>query len=398
MFIDLDVSLDPTLGCGQAHRWRRSEDGWWEGVLGDEIVRMRHADGRIEVTGTDRASYVLNYLGAEDDLEEIVSEISAADPYVASLASRCPGLRILRQEPWECMATYLLATNANVSRIGKMVESVCDTFGRDLGGRHAFPLPKEILDRSDLVCQCRLGFREGRFIELAQRVEDGEIDPEAIRGSDYRECVDVLRTINGIGPKVADCVAIFGYGHLNAFPVDVRIQRIVERMYGVTGSYGTVSEFGMRKFGRYAGYAQEFLYHADFIERSLDLFEADALRGLGTLGPVDLGQYPALLDESADPADLPGDLLLLGGDVHGGLGDLLQEVGIILAVLDDRVLPPLLAEVLGYGRIGDTELPGDLRLSHLVGPDEFLRQFSANGGKHIPHYELARDFHAERIC
>ncbi|MBE6514255.1 MAG: DNA-3-methyladenine glycosylase 2 family protein [Candidatus Methanomethylophilaceae archaeon] len=266
MIIDLDVSLDPTLGCGQAHRWRKTGE-WWEGVLGSEIVRMRHAEGGIEVEGTDRASYVRRYLGGDDDLDGIISEISAADPYVASLASRCPGLRILRQEPWECLATYVLATNANVARIGKMVESVCDHFGTDLGGRHAFPEPRQILDGKECIGECRLGYREARFIELAQRVEDGEIDPEGMRSLDYRGCVEALMGINGVGPKVADCVAIFGYGHLNAFPVDARIKRVMEERYGVTGSYSAVSEYGMRRFGRYAGYAQEFLYHADFIER-----------------------------------------------------------------------------------------------------------------------------------
>lgn len=265
MRIDLDISLDPTLGCGQAHRWRKTDDVW-EGVLGDEIVRMRQGDRCIEVEGTDRRDDVLKYLGADDDLDGIISEISEADPYVAGLASRCPGLRILRQEPWECLATYLLATNANVARIGKMVESVCDHFGKDLGGRHAFPSPKEILDDQECIGECRLGFRESRFIELAERVESGDLDIEAVGEMDYRGCVTYLRTINGVGPKVADCVALFGYGHLNAFPVDVRISRIMESRYGVAGSYTAVSEYGMGKFGRYAGYAQEFLYHADFIE------------------------------------------------------------------------------------------------------------------------------------
>lgn len=90
MRIDLDISLDPTLGCGQAHRWRKTDDVW-EGVLGDEIVRMRQGDRCIEVEGTDRRDDVLRYLGADDDLDEIISEISEADPYVAGLASRCPG-------------------------------------------------------------------------------------------------------------------------------------------------------------------------------------------------------------------------------------------------------------------------------------------------------------------
>lgn len=259
------MSLDPTLGCGQAHRWRKDGDAW-NGVLGKDVVTMRQIGPReIEVSGCDSRQRILDYLRAQDDLEEIVSDISQRDPYVASLSAHCPGLRILAQDHWECLATYLLATNANVARIGKMVESVCNLFGDDLGPRHAFPTPGQILDGSDRISECRLGFREQRFVELAQRVEDGEVDPEAIAELDYRGCVDTLIGIKGVGPKVADCVAIFSYGHLCAFPVDARIQRIMENMYGVTGSYSKVSSYGMEKFGKYAGYAQEFLYHSAFI-------------------------------------------------------------------------------------------------------------------------------------
>ena len=264
MDLALNVSLDPTLGCGQAHRWKKT-DGTWEGVISNEVIRLRQTDEGISVDGSDDRASILHYLGADDDLDAIIAEISERDPYVASLASRCPGLRILRQEPWECTATYLLATNANVKRIASMVESVCNTFGKDLGCRHAFPTPGEILDRSEEIHSCKLGFREPRLIELAEKVENGEHDPYALCELDYNGCVEELKKINGIGPKVADCVALFAYSHLNAFPIDARISKVMEERYGITGSYRKVSEYGMDLFGRYAGYAQEFLYHSDFI-------------------------------------------------------------------------------------------------------------------------------------
>ena len=264
MRIELDVSLDPTLGCGQAHRWRKSGE-WWEGVVGRDVVRLRQVEGGLEAEGCSDRAALLRYLRSEDDLEAIVSEISEKDPYVASLSESCPGLRILAQGHWECLATYLLATNTNVARIAKMVESVCDAFGDDLGPRRAFPTPSQILDGADRISECRLGFREGRLLELAHRVEDGEVDPDAIVELDYAGCVEALMGISGVGPKVADCVAIFGYGHLEAFPVDVRIAQVMERVYGVKGSYKAVSAYGREKFGRYAGYAQELLYHSKFI-------------------------------------------------------------------------------------------------------------------------------------
>ena len=264
MMIELDVSLNPTLGCGQAHRWRKTGNKWI-GVLGHEIIELTECEGGFNAEGCSSEDRLKRYFRHEDDLEEIIKDISSRDSYVASLSEHCPGLRILEQDRWECLATYLLATNANVARIGKMVESVCDTFGDDLGGRHSFPTPGQILDRCDEIACCRLGFRESRFIQLAEDVENGVVDPDYIGELDYEDCISELQKINGVGPKVADCVALFAYGHLEAFPVDVRISKEMERMYGVTGSYNKVSEFGRDRFGRYAGYAQEFLYHSPFI-------------------------------------------------------------------------------------------------------------------------------------
>lgn len=260
----LKVSLDHTLGCGQAHRWKKLDSGSWQGVIKNRLVTMTQTDEGISFEGTS-IEEVKEYLRYDDDLNSIYSELSSADPYISELASRCPGLRILKQPEWECLATYVLATNANVKRISKMVESVCGLFGTDLGGRNSFPTPAQILNGKELLPECKLGFRECRFLRLAERTESEEIDIDAMCQMDYDDLIRELQTIDGVGPKVADCVALFGFGKLDAFPIDVRIQHAVENCYGVTGSYRTVSEFGRRKFGRYAGYAQELLYHAEYI-------------------------------------------------------------------------------------------------------------------------------------
>jgi len=263
MEIELDISLDPTLGCGQAHRWVKKGDVW-EGVLFDEMITLEQKDGHVVCEGTDDRGMMLEYLRHGDDLREIYGEISA-DPFVRDLASRCPGMRILKQDPWECTATYLLATNANVKRIAAMVDSVCRTFGNDLGGRFSFPGPEDIFDNRHLIKGCRLGYREGRFIELAEKVADGTIRMDRLSDAGYDECFHSLIEINGIGNKVADCISLFAFGHLNAFPIDARIERVLRERYGAVGNYRTLSRSSMERFGRYAGYAQELLYHSDII-------------------------------------------------------------------------------------------------------------------------------------
>jgi N-glycosylase/DNA lyase len=261
--LDLKVSLDHTLGCGQAHRWTK-KGNLWEGVLGNKIITLEERDGQILCEGTDDKNMMLDYLRHRDDLDLIYSEISE-DPFVRRLASACPGMRILKQDPWECIATYVLATNANVKRIGAMVGSVCRTFGKDLGGRFSFPSAEDIAQRGHLIGGCKLGYREKRFIELAENVADNVIIPNDLAHMDYKECFDSLNTINGIGNKVADCVSLFAFGHLNAFPIDARIERVLKEVYGVTGSYKRLSSFASERFGRFAGYAQELLYHGDII-------------------------------------------------------------------------------------------------------------------------------------
>ncbi|MDR2866921.1 MAG: hypothetical protein LBV13_05955 [Methanomassiliicoccaceae archaeon] len=259
----INVSLDATLGCGQAHRWIKKGDVW-EGVLRGRIVTLEQKEDHILCGGTDDRGMMMSYLRHEDDLDLIYSEISR-DPFVRRLADACPGMRILRQDAWECIATYVIATNANVRRIASMVDSVCRTFGKDLGGRFSFPEATDILKKSEMIGDCRLGYREKRFMELAEKVADGVFVPDDLTSLDRRECADSLKELNGIGDKVADCISLFAYGHLNAFPIDARIERVLKEVYCVTGNYRKLSTFASGRFGRYAGYAQELLYHCNTI-------------------------------------------------------------------------------------------------------------------------------------
>ena len=251
------LDLDHTLGCGQAHRWRL-EGGRWEGVLDGRRVSL-WMDGGLRWEGVG-ASVIERYLRADDDVDSIYREISE-DPLVASLVRRYDGLRILRQDPWECTATYVIATNANIPRIRGMVESVCRTFGEDLGGGwYSFPSPEAIVDRADRASGCGLGYRCDRLVSLARAVHTGDLDLGAVRDMGYEDCVAELKRHPGIGDKVADCIALFSLDHLDAFPVDVRIKRVLEESYGQTGTYRRMREFGRERFGRYCGYAQEFLF------------------------------------------------------------------------------------------------------------------------------------------
>ncbi|MDD1755279.1 MAG: hypothetical protein LUQ39_00385 [Methanomassiliicoccales archaeon] len=255
------IDLDHTLSCGQAFRWRRTGQTWM-GVVEGMSVRLEQRGRRMEVETELPDSRIESYFRADDDYESIIKEISK-EPYVASLVRRFPGLRLLRQDPWECSASYILATFSNIPRIKGMIERVCALYGEEIEpGLHAFPEPRSISENGARAETCGLGFRCQRFIEFATRVDRGGVDFEGLKGSSYEEAHRSLVELEGIGDKVADCIAVFSLDHLEAFPIDVRIGRTLKERYGVSGRYGKVSAFARSHFGPYAGYSQEFIYYA----------------------------------------------------------------------------------------------------------------------------------------
>jgi N-glycosylase/DNA lyase len=257
MKVALDIDLEHTLTCGQAFRWRRQAE-WWQGVLDGQLVRLRQLDDGVEVRGIEEGA-LRRYLRADDDLEAIYADLGR-DPLVAACLLNNQGLRLLRQQPWECAASFILATNANIPRITKMVETVCRTFGRRLEGDiYSFPTPQEILDRHTEAAACGLGYRCQRFVAFAELAAGGGLD--GLQGLPYEECVRRLVEMPGIGHKVADCVALFSLDHLEAFPIDVRIGKILAERYGMAGSYKKLGAAARQRFGPYAGYAQEYLFY-----------------------------------------------------------------------------------------------------------------------------------------
>lgn len=253
------MNLDLTLGCGQVFRWFRKGD-WWNGVLGESEISLRQTAAGVEMRGKVDEEHLLDYFRHDDDINSIYEEISV-DPLISGLVRGYYGLRLIRQDPWECCLSYLLASNASFRRIQRMVENVCEKFGRKLpGGRYSFPQPEEIVEKQERAVECGLGYRCRWLVDLAYDVLEKRVDLDRLGRMNYTECVKNLKKIRGVGEKVADCIALFSLNHLEAFPVDVRIKQVMKECYGVDGSVRKIREFGQARFGRYAGYAQEFLY------------------------------------------------------------------------------------------------------------------------------------------
>ena len=258
------LDLDQTLGCGQAFRWDRLGDGSWQGVIGRNLTKLTADEGTMDIAAWpgegDVVADVEKYLRASDDIASIQAALSRDDVMASGLGC-VRGLRLVRMDEWECVVSYVLATYSNIPRIRGMIERLSERYGEDIGsGVHAFPTAGSLAATTvDELAACGLGYR-ARYLHSICR----EVDEEAVKSLgklNHHALREELKRLPGVGDKVADCISLFGFGRLEAFPVDVWIERAMERLYGVRGSYRKVAEFAEGRFGSVAGYAQEYLYY-----------------------------------------------------------------------------------------------------------------------------------------
>lgn len=278
-------SLDHTLSCGQVFRWKKLEDCWY-GVVGGEVMKLKQVDGRsLEVQTTKNSvpeSFIRGYFRLDDDLPFILKEIDK-DEHIRRAIKRFYGLRLIRQDPWECLISFLCATYASIPRIEQMVEGLSKKLGYsiDMDNQtfYSFPEP-EALSRADLadLKSCGLGFRAKYVKNTSTRIYTGEVVLEELKSLDYVEAKGYLTALDGVGDKVADCVLLFSLDKLDTLPVDVWMKRVLLGLYPehfnpsfITivynkGSlthreYETLRSFAREYYGEYVGYAQEYLYH-----------------------------------------------------------------------------------------------------------------------------------------
>lgn len=266
----LNLDLAATLNCGQVFHWQPVGPGW-AGTIGDVPVYLEQSpdDGSLLVT-PGRGALAARYLALDHPLAEIIASFPD-DPAMRAARDFCRGLRVIRQPAWECLATFITSAMKQVAHIRLMSHTLRRRFGArvgEIGGVElfAYPPPGRIaaLAESDLRA-AGLGWRAPHFLATAQAVRDGAVDLEAIRALPDAEAHRALCTLPGVGPKVANCVLLFAYERLEAFPIDVWIARVLREKYfrGEEGHVpaGRLREFARSHFGPFGGYAQQYLFH-----------------------------------------------------------------------------------------------------------------------------------------
>ena len=287
MFIPFTKPLDlpNTLESGQAFRWRRERTSdatisdhkqWFTGVIFNNIVRMCHVPYGIEFQCSPDDEAVLkplifDYLRLGDDLEEIYQSI-AIDDWMTEATSHYHGMRLLRQDPWECLVSFLCSLTSNISRIKNNVEDLAKYFGQPIifgdSIRHTFPTAVELAAVGEKqLRELRIGFRAKYIDIVSNMVAESSLDLMSLRSESYIDCLELLTKFPGVGDKVANCVLLFSMDKLEAFPVDVWIDRVLGEIYGdAIGSKKISQKNQMRMwaqnyFGDYAGYANQYLFH-----------------------------------------------------------------------------------------------------------------------------------------
>ncbi len=253
-----NFDLSQTFDCGQCFRWEIVDNKYYGIAYGKKLCVWQKDNEIIfeNITIEEFHNLWENYFDLNTDYSKIGNELSKIDPLVHKAYNSYPGIRILNQEPWETLCSFIISQNNNIPRIKKIISRLCKSFGEKIEEAESdftFPTASVLstLVENDLE-PIKCGFRAKYILDAARKVSKGEINLNFISTLFTDEAENELVKINGVGPKIATCTLLYGFHRLEAFPLDVWTKRIMSTFF--PGKSPTI-------FGKYAGIAQQYLYH-----------------------------------------------------------------------------------------------------------------------------------------
>ena len=257
--------------CGQAFRWEEKKENRYLLIASQRVIEVEKIEDRIIFHNTHKEDFEKiwrDYFDLDTDYEKIQQRLIRRDPVMEEAVKFGRGIRILKQEPFETLISFIISSNNNIKRIKGSVEGLARAYGEGIGlydgqPRYAFPTPKALSEATvEELKLLGLGYRARYVKETAERVwENPGILQKMIRQK-RRECLQGVTGFSGVGPKVGSCVVFFSMGKREAFPVDVWVKRIMESLYFQEEKpVKEIEDFAMKKFGKDAGYAQQYLFY-----------------------------------------------------------------------------------------------------------------------------------------
>ena len=267
-----DYDLAATMSSGQVFAWERVGDDWC-GVVNGRWARLRQEAETIVVRTAETQrewSWIRAFLQSDVELALVLDTFPKDDLHLCAAVEACRGLRLLRQEPWECLASFILSSTKQIVQIRQIVRTLRERYGEPVtvpAGQppaFAFPTARRMATlREGELRECKMGFRAPYLLGTARCIAAGEFAPESLRQLPAGEARAKLMALPGVGEKIADCVLLFAYGFPTAFPVDVWVARALSKFYfrGRRVRPERLRRFADEHFGPNAGYAQQYLFH-----------------------------------------------------------------------------------------------------------------------------------------
>lgn len=264
-----DFNPQHIFECGQAFRWYKEDDDSYTTVAFNRVLNVKKEGEDIILSPTnieDFKSIWYDYFDLDRDYSEIKKELSK-DPILKEATKFGDGIRILNQDPFEMIISFIISANNQIPRIKRSIECISENYGYKIetaDNYYSFPTPDKLAlaSEEDLREICKVGFRDKRIVETAKIVANGEIDIESIFSKSRNEGKEILMTLPGVGPKVSDCILLFAFNKDDAFPVDIWVKRVMEYFYlKEDTNVKKIGYHGERLFGKLAGFAQQYLFY-----------------------------------------------------------------------------------------------------------------------------------------
>ena len=252
-----NFNIEQTLDCGQCFRWNLNNKGMYQGIAFGKLISIYKENDNIIIENTNEEDFKniwVKYFDLSTDYSLIKEQLCKIDPLLEKAARYAPGIRILNQDPWEALCSFVISQNNNIPRIKGIISRLCENFGEEISeNEFSFPSAKLIskLSLEDLA-PLRCGFRASYILDAANKVASKEVDLEKIECLSIEEGKTELLKIKGVGPKVAECTLLYGFHKLEAFPVDVWMKKAMQVLF---------PNKTPEMFGKYAGIAQQYIFH-----------------------------------------------------------------------------------------------------------------------------------------
>lgn len=257
--------------CGQCFRWKDQGDGSYTGVAKGRVINVSREGDTIYLKNTNLEDFNniwKDYFDLDTDYSKIKNELRNMDEYLEKATEFGWGIRLLRQDPWEMIISFIISSNNRIPMIQKAIKNLSREYGAYIGSYEGedyydFPTPQQLSKASIAeIRACSTGFRDKYIKSTTEEVIKNNDDVYSYRNLSTEDCIKELLKFNGIGPKVGDCIALFGMQKYDTFPVDVWVKRVMQEFYVEDDmSLPRIRKYAIDKFGNLSGFAQQYLFY-----------------------------------------------------------------------------------------------------------------------------------------